>query len=251
MKMTILSIIALALIFLGGIGGILLAVSQSLEASKTKQDIIRTTQEENLKLKDQLLELRTERDSLKLDLEQRDERIQQQTSMLQAKSDQIIGLQQESIEQNEYRNFMAGIVWDEPQVEQQVKEWFKRVKAAGINPPRYSRIIYIKLSERTSSLIDYRIAPTRFPDQDNTKVVIIAYRDNGVSVWRGLTHVLLDKEIIPMPHLKSLGTDEIPPEPDELMYNGFVLEHYDTASAKKQDSYWSQMLDLHYPGAVH
>lgn len=107
MKMTILSIIALALIFLGGIGGILLAVSQSLEASKTKQDIIRTTQEENLKLKDQLLELRRERDSLKLDLEQRDERIQQQTSMLQAKSDQIIGLQQESIEQNEYRNFIG------------------------------------------------------------------------------------------------------------------------------------------------
>src|SRR5690606_31147369 len=123
----------LALIFLGGMGAILLAVSQSLEATKTKEDIIDITKNENRELRDQISELKRERDSLKFDLEQRDLRIQEQTSMLQNKSDRIIALQQQSIDENEYRNFKAGIVYDEEWVEEEIREWFSRVKSAGIN----------------------------------------------------------------------------------------------------------------------
>lgn len=93
--MSTLSISALVLIFLGGVGAILLTIAQSVESAKDKQEMIDLTKNENRVLKDQLNELQRERDSLKNDLEKRDERIQTQTS-------EIIGLNQRLVEKSDY-----------------------------------------------------------------------------------------------------------------------------------------------------
>ena len=50
-KMNVLTITALVLIFLGGVGAILLTIGQSISSSQDKKDIINTTKEENINLK--------------------------------------------------------------------------------------------------------------------------------------------------------------------------------------------------------
>lgn len=156
---------------------------------------------------------------------------------------QGIEIQRKSIEENAYQNFKSGMVYNS-EFEEIVREWFDRVKAAGINPPRYSKMIFIQPDDRTAAYQDYRTAPTRVSFDHETRVVIYAYR-NRISIWRGLTHVLLGKGIDPIPDPKDYYDGEIPLGPDELMYNGFLYENYDTASEKEKDSYWGGMLDLY------
>lgn len=93
--MSLLSIIALTLIFIGGIGAILLSISQSFEAAKDKQEMINLTKTENRELKSQLSDLKKERDNLKSDLEKRDQRIQDQTAA-------IIELNNKLVEKTDY-----------------------------------------------------------------------------------------------------------------------------------------------------
>jgi hypothetical protein len=90
MKMSILSIAALVLIFLGGVGAILLTVAQSFEGAKDKQEMIDFTKTENRELKDQLIDIKKERDILKSDLEKRDERIQTQTASIIKLNEQLV-----------------------------------------------------------------------------------------------------------------------------------------------------------------
>lgn len=61
MKMNIISIIALVMIFLGGIGAILLTIGQSIDSAKTKQDLIDVKKGENIELKKQLVDIQRER----------------------------------------------------------------------------------------------------------------------------------------------------------------------------------------------
>jgi cell division protein FtsB len=101
-KMSTITIIALGLIFLGGIGAILLAIGQADSASKDKTEIIDITKQENVKLKNNIEELKRERDKLSTELTNRD-------SILQRKNDIIIELNQKLSAKSEYmQNYLTG-----------------------------------------------------------------------------------------------------------------------------------------------
>ena len=78
--MNVLSIIALCLIFLGGCGAILLSIGQANSSANDKLEIINTTKSENELLKNELKEIKKERDALNNILEQRDHRIKEQNN---------------------------------------------------------------------------------------------------------------------------------------------------------------------------
>lgn len=88
MNLTI--IIALALIFLGGIGAILLVVGQAQSSAADKKDLVDLTKSENAQLKIRLHELEKERKSLKEDLEIRDNRIKSQTDTIIELNNQLV-----------------------------------------------------------------------------------------------------------------------------------------------------------------
>lgn len=101
-QMNIISIIALVLIFLGGVGAILLTIGQTISSSEDKNDIINTTKEENKYLKKELSEIRKERDELNKTLEIRDSNIQEQNS-------KIIQLSSKVSEKSDYiQNYITG-----------------------------------------------------------------------------------------------------------------------------------------------
>lgn len=77
-KMNILTIVSYVLIFLGGMGAILLAYSQAIGSEKDKKEIIANTKEQNTRLKEDLNLIKNERDSLSKILAERDERIKVQ-----------------------------------------------------------------------------------------------------------------------------------------------------------------------------
>lgn len=97
-----ISIVALIMIFLGGIGAILLTIGQTKDSAKDKQDLIDLTKAENVELKTRLQELQDERKSLKADLEIRDKRIDTQTN-------NIIELNEQLVEKSDYiTNYLTG-----------------------------------------------------------------------------------------------------------------------------------------------
>lgn len=101
-NMNTLTIVALILIFLGGIGAILLTVAQSISSAVDKNDIITTTKNENIELKKALQELKDERDSLSKSLAKRDENIQKQNA-------EIIFLSEKLSEKSDYiQNSLTG-----------------------------------------------------------------------------------------------------------------------------------------------
>ncbi|NLN25621.1 MAG: hypothetical protein GX163_08225, partial [Bacteroidetes bacterium] len=100
--MNTLTIIALILIFFGGIGAILLTIGQSISSSQDKSDIINTTKDENTNLKKDIEELKKERSQLSEALSQRDE-------VLQQRNDSIIELNNRLSEKSEYiQNYLTG-----------------------------------------------------------------------------------------------------------------------------------------------
>lgn len=100
--MNVISIIALILIFLGGIGGILLAIGQTKSSAKDKSDIVSILKSENTDLKANLDKIRSENDTLKINLEKRDKEIKDQNTT-------IISLHQKLNEKSDYiKNFMTG-----------------------------------------------------------------------------------------------------------------------------------------------
>jgi hypothetical protein len=88
-KMNTISIIALCFIFLGGVGAILLTIGQSISSTADKNDIINTTKSENAQLKNDLAEIKTERDSLSKNLELRDSNIRDQNKEIIALSEKL------------------------------------------------------------------------------------------------------------------------------------------------------------------
>lgn len=101
-KMNTLTIVALILIFLGGIGAILLTIGQSISSSQDKTDIINTTKNENINLKKDIAELKKERNELSEALAKRDE-------VLQQRNDTIIELNHKLSEKSEYvQNYLTG-----------------------------------------------------------------------------------------------------------------------------------------------
>ena len=100
--MSTITIVALGLVFLGGIGAILLAIGQANSASKDKTEIIDITKKENAKLKTDIAELKSERNELSAELSNRD-------SILQRKNDIIIELNQKLSAKSEYiKNYLTG-----------------------------------------------------------------------------------------------------------------------------------------------
>ncbi|MEX8546198.1 MAG: hypothetical protein V5804_01235 [Mucilaginibacter sp.] len=100
--MNTITIVALVLIFGGGIGAILLTVGQSISSSKDKSDIINTTKQENIALKNDIKELRKERNELNNELVKRDNK-------LQKRNDKIIELSQRLSDKSEYiQNYLTG-----------------------------------------------------------------------------------------------------------------------------------------------
>lgn len=100
--MNSLTILGLILVFLGGVGGIILAIGQSQSSATDKQDIINTTKNENVYLKSQLTELQKEREKLSDTLDSRDKRIQEQNENIQTLSNKLV-------EKSEYiENFVTG-----------------------------------------------------------------------------------------------------------------------------------------------
>ncbi len=90
------------MIFLGGIGAILLAIGQSISSSKDKSEIITTTKNENITLKMDIAELKRERNDLSEELAKRD-------AVLQEKNDTIIGLNHKLSDKSEYiQNYLTG-----------------------------------------------------------------------------------------------------------------------------------------------
>ena len=67
-KMNTMTLIALCLIFLGGIGAILLTIGQSISSSKDKSEIIKSVKIENDALKNDIKEIKDERVKLGLEL---------------------------------------------------------------------------------------------------------------------------------------------------------------------------------------
>lgn len=88
--MNTLTIIALILILLGGIGAILLAVGQSKSSQADKSEIINTTQNENKDLKARLVEIKDERDKLSITLEARDKKSQEQNQNIESLSNKLV-----------------------------------------------------------------------------------------------------------------------------------------------------------------
>lgn len=88
--MNIITIIGISLIFLGGIGGIILAIGQARSAHNDKQEIISTTKNENKELKSQIQELKGERLELNKLLEMRDQKISDQNLKIESLSNQLI-----------------------------------------------------------------------------------------------------------------------------------------------------------------
>ena len=100
--MNTISIIALILIFLGGIGAILLTIGQSISSAGDKNEIINTTKTENIELKNQLAELKDERKLLNDSLSERDRNISEQNK-------EIISLNKKLAEKSEYiQNYVTG-----------------------------------------------------------------------------------------------------------------------------------------------
>lgn len=100
--MNLLSVIALILIFLGGLGGILLTIGQYKSSAVDKSDIINTTKIENAKLKQDLKEIKNERDSLNKTLEKRDLSLAEQTA-------EIISLNRKLQDKSNYiQNYLTG-----------------------------------------------------------------------------------------------------------------------------------------------
>lgn len=100
--MNTISIIALILIGLGGIGAILLTIGQSISSNEDKNDIINTTKSKNLELKEQLIEIKKERDSLESTLGLRDANIHEQNK-------NIIDLSQKLTQKSEYiQDYLTG-----------------------------------------------------------------------------------------------------------------------------------------------
>ncbi|HRO43853.1 MAG TPA: hypothetical protein PL009_13535 [Flavipsychrobacter sp.] len=93
--MNTVTIIALILIFAGGIGAILLSVGQAQSSQADKSDIINTTKDENTSLRKQLTDLQNERNELKKDLKDRDQKLNNQTK-------EIINLNNKIVEKSEY-----------------------------------------------------------------------------------------------------------------------------------------------------
>jgi hypothetical protein len=89
-KMNIITIIGISLIFLGGMGGIILAIGQARSANEDKQEIITTTKDENKELKSQIQELKGEREKLNKLLEIRDKKIGDQNQKIESLSNQLI-----------------------------------------------------------------------------------------------------------------------------------------------------------------
>jgi hypothetical protein len=89
-KMNIFTIIALILIFLGGVGAILLVIGQAKSSAVDKQEIINNTKLENDALKLQIGELKEERQKLNDSLEKRDQKIQDQSSKIEHLSNKLL-----------------------------------------------------------------------------------------------------------------------------------------------------------------
>ena len=100
--MNTLTIIALILIFLGGLGAILLTIGQSLSSADDKKDIMDTTKSENKILKDELSQIRKEWDELNKTLTLRDANIREQNK-------NIIELSTKLANQSKYiQDFVSG-----------------------------------------------------------------------------------------------------------------------------------------------
>lgn len=101
-KMNTLIIIALVLIFLGGIGAILLAIGQSISSSRGKTEIITTTKDENQNLKNEINNLKKDRQELSNELQSRD-------SLLQERNTEIINLSHKLEEKSQYiQDYLTG-----------------------------------------------------------------------------------------------------------------------------------------------
>jgi hypothetical protein len=81
-KMNTITIIALVLIFSGGIGAILLTIGQTVSSAKNKNEIINITKEENIKLKIDLAEIKEERNELSKALTKRDSAIEEKNDKI-------------------------------------------------------------------------------------------------------------------------------------------------------------------------
>lgn len=100
--MNTITIIGLILIFIGGIGAILLAVGQFQSSESDKSEIINITKNENTDLKNQITELKNESNILNDTLEERDKRIRQQNQEIKSLSIKLV-------EKAEYiEEFVAG-----------------------------------------------------------------------------------------------------------------------------------------------
>lgn len=100
--MNTITIIGLILIFIGGIGAILLAIGQFQSAKSDKSEIITITTNENTVLKNQITELKNEGKILSDNLEIRDKRIRQQNQEIKSLSNKLV-------EKSEYiEEFVAG-----------------------------------------------------------------------------------------------------------------------------------------------
>jgi len=101
-KMNVLTLIGISLVFIGGIGGIILAIGQIHSAQNDKNEIISTTKSENKDLKTQIVELKDERIKLSAMLEERDKKIGEQNIKIESLSNKLVD------QSNYIQNYISG-----------------------------------------------------------------------------------------------------------------------------------------------
>jgi len=123
--------------------------------------------------------------------------------------------------------------------------WLDRVQRAGLRPKATTVIFSVHLGHPEEGEIIWN-------PYENIYHVILPYEDRA-SVWRALSHILLDIPFIEPPEGEWFFSffwweDEeariVKPEFDHLMFVYFPSELYWSASKEKQDWYWNDMFGL-------
>lgn len=129
----------------------------------------------------------------------------------------------------------------------EVEEWFKRFLDAGFPNSKPKRINLIEYDLWHSHPYYLPVPPVVW---DTLGVTIYLVGGTGsvqngvwhpnVSVWRGLTSVMLGKEIIYPSGWPFFETDEQPP--NDMMHILFESNHYNNLTSKEQNECWKKML---------
>lgn len=152
----------------------------------------------------------------------------------------LIVAQRETIEENEYRNFRSGIDF-RSHIEPEIREWYRRAREAGFMPQKPNIVIVLLGMDRQRPAAGEFGTTYVSKDGDRHRLQCWDAPYPNVSIWRGLSNILLGKQII---EIQQLGEEGL----DIMMYQGFPASNYDEASLAKKKEYWADMFFYNVDG---